>query len=541
MFYCVYKKDYHYNKEYPLELFIKKQYKKKNKKSKNDSNTSKTNLNNNILKENRNAPNVKSICVRKYEELEKIYYKNLKYELQKLQNYDNKNKDNIDRSIILIDKKWNKITLYNAELIYDYYEVYKNFLLYNQEKLLNVNNNDIFKFFRNYIREFDIIYNTSINKTLLTFFKKVRKCYVLVNFISHNKNVKEILIKMFYLMELDIEKIYKLNNLCFEKIKNFLKEKYMIINKNNGRYLPEITYSKIKEKYDPKIIKNIYKDIPLTYLGSKKTLVNTIISKLSFDENINTFVDLFGGSLCVSYVIKTLLPNINIIAYENNKLVMNFYKILKTSYNEFITKLIEIINKLKTLNNKKEYIERMVNIVNNQLLQGIDNPILLACYYYIINKTCYGGIIKYSKENKIIVSINAKHTNTLLGFGNLHKEKLYKYSIFLKNIKLINMDLSKNYKKIMKNINNKTVLYVDPPYDSDNSGYMKYQQVFDRRDHKQLKCFLDSAIKIGCNWVKSNNFTGFISNLYHEYKQNILFLKEKIKCRNKMELLISSF
>lgn len=55
----------------------------------------------------------------------------------------------------------------------------------------------------------------------------------------------------------------------------------------------------------------------MTYLGSKRNSINKVITKLLNCKGTIRLVDLFGGSLCVSYVVKSLLPEIDITVYVN--------------------------------------------------------------------------------------------------------------------------------------------------------------------------------------------------------------------------------
>lgn len=110
--------------------------------------------------------------------------------------------------------------------------------------------------------------------------------------------------------------------------------------------------------------------------------------------------------------------------------------------------------------------------------------ILIACYYYILNKVSYLGIFKYDKHNTLKVTINESRINTLLRFGRKHEEKLYNYSLFLNKIIIHNLD--KNRTK------------------------QHYQNIFDEKDHIGLKNFLDELYNRNYNLIKSNNFTGFI-------------------------------
>lgn len=540
----MYQYKYHYNKVYPIEYFINNEYKRKDKRLMKYEKNLKINncesfMNNKNIINNEsfidkyigknNIYENKSKCLKKFERLKKNYYNNYKYE-------NNGFFENME-FINFINKSNCDINLFHANLIYTYYEIYN--------KISNNNNSQVyeikeeFKLIKSTIEKYYI--NVATEDTLLTFFKKIKKCYNFVNNITCSNINNEIIIKLFSMCNLTIDILYKLNDESLYNFKMFLKEKYLFNCKYDNN-IPKIKYINIKEKHDPKIIKNICNDIPISYLGCKRNSVNKIISKISFSDNINTFIDLFGGSLCVSYVVKTLFPNIKIIIYENNKLITNFYCTLKNNYKHFITRLINILEEIKIKNNKKEYIENIVNKINNELNKvTFSDKILMACYFYILNKVSYLSILKYTKEGNIKVTINQSRIDNLLKFGNIQKNKLHKYSVFLNNVTINNLDVTNNYKKIIGNINENTITYVDPPYDSDNNGYKNYQNDFTQNNHMSLKNFLQELANKGYNWIKSNNYTGFISELYSGYSQCILKLKERITNINKKEILITNF
>lgn len=151
----------------------------------------------------------------------------------------------------------------------------------------------------------------------MIFFKKCKKCYDLINCIYNEKykTNKDYFINFLNKFKLSVNILYKLNEACLDKLKMFFNEKFEIDVKIEKRI--EINYNEIIDKYDTKTINKICRDIPLTYLGSKRNSINKVITKLLNCKGTIRLVDLFGGSLCVSYVVKSLLPEIDITVYVN--------------------------------------------------------------------------------------------------------------------------------------------------------------------------------------------------------------------------------
>lgn len=175
---------YHYNNEFPIELFIKNK-KRKNKK--------------NLLCNN---PNTKSLQIykktRKIDKIINTYYKNYKY-MHNSEEYRN------NRIINKLNEYTNNINLYNAnelyyqyKLIYDFMEIYK----------INIYNEYIYNTFKEYVRKNNEIKKYIIYKgTVLNFFKNSKSCYMfLKDIINYSENK---IIKLLSIMELSVDKIKK--------------------------------------------------------------------------------------------------------------------------------------------------------------------------------------------------------------------------------------------------------------------------------------------------------------------------------------------
>lgn len=532
------KYSYHYKKEYPINMFIKVLNKKKVKIKKDIicknicvKNSIENNVTTNIGDMYKKIGNNINESKRGFDKLVLNYYNN--YKNNKIDCKNNNSK--LNEHLIYINFKKKDINKYNAETIYIYYNIYNSFLMN-----LNHNGSNLYKYFKIFIKKNEIMETINNNNiTLNLFYKYSEKSYTLIN--SINKNIdKEKIINLMILLELNMEKLYKLNKTCMNLLIDFLKHKYYKIYTNQN---DKINYTNIKGKHNITDINKLCKDIPITYIGSKRKISSDILNYISLNINNNTktYIELFGGSLCISYLIKNLYPHLNIIVYENDRLLINFYNVLKDNYEEFILTLKNMVNKLKISNNQYDFLRNIVDEVNKKLVINDQNDINLACYYYFINKLSYKGILNYNNKNKINVTFNKKRINAFTKFNIKHENKLCKYSLFLKNIQLINMDISKNYNKILNLVNNKTIIYADPPYYKENHKYTTYQNILDKSKQTDLKIFLDNVLKKGCNWIKNNHLNGYIMELYDDYKQTILKFKNNICGSLKSDLLIASF
>lgn len=539
---------YRYNTEYPLQLFFK--YKKKKiilKKKENKKSTTKT-VNQNLIMEPiiqnidnkyyENSINIADNYVKKQNSTKKVeklisnYYDNYKNSM--FNNLDNKT-NLFEENIYSIKSKCEHICQYNSEIIYTYYNLYNYFLKYIEHQ----ETDDLYKEFKLFIKKNNNICIENVKINIL--YKYMKISYELINGIDDNIN-KDKIISILSMLNINIDILYKLNNDCLYELKKFIKEKY----KKEIFYSPNNNFSvnNIKDKFNTKDINKICSKIPISYIGSKRKIANKIISSIFINDNINNYIELCGGSLCISYIIKTLYPHINITVYENDIFLLNFYFVLRNKYNDFIIKLMNIIDELKKTINKEKYIQNIIKLVNKNMKYlnkyNFDN-LELACYYYLINKISFRSSLNYDKENKINITINKKRINLLLNFSDKHKNKLQDYSVFLNSINLVGKDICENYNEILNNLDDKTIIYIDPPYYGNKDNYRFYQNNFNKDQYTKLKDFLDNVFKIGCKWIKSNSLSGYIMELFGKYKTNLLNLNNDITNFKRTELLITSF
>lgn len=536
---------YSYNTEYPLQLFFKYKKKKKVLKKKETKKTVNQKLIMEPIIQNiddkyyENSINMADNYVKKHNSTKKVeklisnYYDNYKNSM--FNNLDNKT-NLFEENISSIKSKCEHICQFNSEIIYTYYDLYKYFLKYIKSQGTD---SEIYKEFKFFIKKNNNIYIENVKLNIL--YKYMQISYELIDYINNNIN-KDKIINIFSMLCLNIDILYKLNNECLYELKKFIKEKY----KKDNAYNTDNNFStnNIEDKFNTKDINKICSNIPISYVGSKRKIANKIISSIFINDNINNYIELCGGSLCISYIIKTLYPHINITVYENDIFLLNFYFVLKNKYNDFILRLTNIIEELKNTTDKEKYLQNVIGLVNKNIKyinNNNFNNLELACYYYLINKISFRSTLNYNKENKINITINKKRINLLLNFSYKHKNKLQDYSAFLNSINLVGKDICKNYNEILNNLDDKTIIYVDPPYYGNKDNHRFYQNNFNKDQYTKLKDFLDNVFKVGCKWIKSNSLSGYIMELFGKYKTNLLNLNNDISNFKRTELLITSF
>src|SRR5205814_9840783 len=83
--------------------------------------------------------------------------------------------------------------------------------------------------------------------------------------------------------------------------------------------------------------------------------------------------------------------------------------------------------------------------------------------------------------------------------------------LYANNCQILNQD----YQELLPLIKENDFLFVDPPYDSENSnGFNSYTaDKFNRKNQKELAQFLKKCEKQGAKWLLTNHATGFINEL----------------------------
>lgn len=358
---------------------------------------------------------------------------------------------------------------------------------------------------------------------------KIRKCYKLLNDISEDFD-KKYIINFLSKFNITYIKIYKIKEEDLLKLKDFFinelkykNYKHVISNLNNNDSIFELN------------LKKDFKDIPIPYPGSKKGLVKNIFNIFKQLGPKKTYIDMYSGSLLIPYLIRNINKDIEIICYENNPYLVNFYNILKNNISGFIKKYKDIINMLKKEENPKEKIKVIIKEINN-----LDN-ISKSVWYYIAINTSYYNVLKYSSKD-ILLNINNKYLDKLLNIDmNIDINKFTKFSDFLKTIELNCIDINNNYNNIFERINKDTITYIDPPY-YDKFSNRIYFSKYNEMEYIKLKQFNDILTKNGYIFIKSNCDSIFIRNLYNNYNIEQIDINTKMKKNTiRKELLITNF
>ena len=185
------------------------------------------------------------------------------------------------------------------------------------------------------------------------------------------------------------------------------------------------------------------KKSPLNYSGSKDKILLQILNELP--EDINTFVDAFGGAFNVGVNIDcdTVIYN------ELNPYVYEIIEMLLTEdKEELISNIEEIVEKFNLRARDKEH----YNILRDYYNNIEKTPLNL----YVLSLYSFSNYLRFSKKGKMNMPIGKQEYNKTI------VDRINSFTSNAKNLELYNL----NYKDIpIYNLNKEdTLFYFDPPY-----------------------------------------------------------------------------
>ena len=284
------------------------------------------------------------------------------------------------------------------------------------------------------------------------------------------------------------------------------------------------------------------------WAGGKSQLLSEIRSK--YPEKIEKYCEPFVGGGAVLFDILEKYNPKKILINDINKELINTYNQIKNENYE----LIKILKKWeKTYNSITEDKRQCIynkkrDDYNKLIIQYSEKDLLIkAALFIFLNKTCFNGLYRVNSD----------------GFYNVPKGK-YKKPIICDEVNLIRIsELLKNadimcsdFEKCEKFIDNKTFVYIDPPYrpltvSASFTSYTKEQ--FNDTDQLRLGKFIDRIDDKGAKIVLSNSDPknidkkdNFFDDLYRSYNIRRINAKRVINSKgtgrgNVTELLVANY
>lgn len=239
----------------------------------------------------------------------------------------------------------------------------------------------------------------------------------------------------------------------------------------------------------------------LKWVGGKRQLMTSIVELLP--ENIKNFnyVEPFIGGGAVLFHLQ---PKNAIINDFNGELV-NVYNVIKNN-------LSELILDLKLHINDSDYFYKIRGLDRTEEFYNL-TPVQRASRIIYLNKTCFNGLYRVN---------NAGEFNSPFGrYKNpniVNEPTLKAVNKYLNNNNVVIRSV--DYEAILDEIDNRSFVYLDPPYHpiSESPNFTGYVQggwnIFDQI---RLRDACDRLNERGIKFLLSNSSSPQIRDLYRNY------------------------
>lgn len=249
--------------------------------------------------------------------------------------------------------------------------------------------------------------------------------------------------------------------------------------------------------------------------GSVLPLFEDLIK--SYLNNNNTFYEPFAGGLAVSLA----LQHKNTVVNDLNSELIHMYRVIRD-------KPEELISELKCFQNShcKEFYYHVRNLDRTDILSRMTDVVKAARTIYL-NKTCFNGLYRVNSKGQFNSPIGRTTSGKTPDI--VQEDLIREMSQYLKTVQFHNGD----YKNCLVTAKAGDVVYLDPPYDQDESistdGFVGYQKEgWTRENLRELKRICDELVFKGCRVIISNNDTEFVRKLFSGYKFRELEVKRSI-------------
>ena len=265
----------------------------------------------------------------------------------------------------------------------------------------------------------------------------------------------------------------------------------------------------------------------LRWVGGKNRLLRDFSARLPqrfIDGEPTTYIEPFvGGGAMLFYMLSNYSNIVSVKINDINERLTKTYMVVRDEP----YKLLSVIEKLSDRWHSLPVKQRvdMYNEVKELFITESMDDITLAARFWFLNKTCYNGLYRESKEGKFNVSVGHCHNFIL------DRENLIVCSRYLKHVNISTGD----YKDCLTDITKNTLVYLDPPYRpiSATSKFKSYSpEGFGDKDQLELKEIADKINEAGGRFMLSNSDCpdGFFDRLYSDYVIDKVSIQRCLSC-----------
>ena len=289
----------------------------------------------------------------------------------------------------------------------------------------------------------------------------------------------------------------------------------------------------------------------LKWAGGKGQLLAEIEKYYPFENgDITKYAEPFVGGGAVLFDILGKYKLDEIYISDINAELVNTYRIIRDDIDDLIKSLYTMQNDFVLLNTdkRKAYYTEKRKRFNDIKVNGEKNiEIEKAALMIFLNKTCFNGLFRVNKKGQFNVPMGSYKNPLICDESNLRA-----VSEKLQNVFIVCGD----YKKSAEFIDEKTFVYIDPPYRpiTETANFTAYtENQFNDEEQIKLAGFVNNMHRKGAKIVISNsdpkNYNtedNFFDNIYSAYKIKRVEASRMINCNSEArgkikELLISNF
>ena len=263
----------------------------------------------------------------------------------------------------------------------------------------------------------------------------------------------------------------------------------------------------------------------IKWVGGKGQLLSEInkLYPVELGKNINKYAEIFIGGGAVLFDILSKYKLDEVYISDKNLELINTYKSIRDNVDILIKSLKEMEEQYIPLNNedRKIYYYEKREEYNSLKINSEMNNIEKAILFIFLNKTCFNGLYRVNKKGKFNVPMGAYKKPKICD-----EENLKNVSLTLRNVKIVYAD----YRESEKFIDDKTFVYIDPPYRPLNitSSFTSYtENDFNDKEQIELAEYINVLNKKGAKIVISNSDPknndiddNFFDKLYKNYNIN---------------------
>lgn len=282
------------------------------------------------------------------------------------------------------------------------------------------------------------------------------------------------------------------------------------------------------------------------WAGGKSQLLDEIRKK--YPEKIERYCEPFvGGGAVLLDVLSNYQPD-EVLINDINAELANTYRQVQANTDEVIG-MLNIMQEQYIPRDgeaRKEYYYSKRDRFNELILQ-LQNTAEKAALFIFLNRTCFNGLYRVNGKGMFNVPMGA-YKNPLICDEN----NLLKISKLLENVEIKCGD----YKDCGEFIDNRTFVYIDPPYRPLNatSNFTSYTSCeFGDKQQIELAKFVDIVAEKGAHVVVSNSDPknanaddNFFDEIYSKHNISRVMASRMINSKSSgrgeiSELLISNF